>query len=226
MANREIAVRGIGKATVAPDLIVLDMSVTSTETDYGKTMNRAAELFEALRSAIVAAGYDNKALKTTNLSINTKYKSIRNNNEYNQIFIGYSCFHSTRLEFDIDMQKLGALLGAIAECKANPQLTVRFAVKDPDAVSEQLLASAVEDARRKAEVLAKSAGVALGEVKRIDYNWSEHVYYSNTSLGLGENAAGFAELSSVDMDIAPEDIKASDTAAVIWAIEAINATNE
>jgi uncharacterized protein YggE len=38
MSNREITVKGIGKTTAAPDLIVINMNLEVTESDYEKTM--------------------------------------------------------------------------------------------------------------------------------------------------------------------------------------------
>ena len=54
MNKRELAVKGIGKAAAAPDLIVLTMSLEVTEPDYEKTMRRGAEMIDALRAAIVS----------------------------------------------------------------------------------------------------------------------------------------------------------------------------
>jgi uncharacterized protein YggE len=41
MNDREIVVKGIGNATTAPDLIVLNMNLKVTEKDYEKTLRRS-----------------------------------------------------------------------------------------------------------------------------------------------------------------------------------------
>jgi len=66
---------------------------------------------------------------------------------WKQRFVGYSCTHGLKLEFNLDMRKLGATLGAIAGCDADTEFNVRFSNKDPNAVSEQLLENAVENAK-------------------------------------------------------------------------------
>jgi uncharacterized protein YggE len=86
-------------------------------------------------------------------------------------------------------------------------------------VSEKLLENAVENAKWKATVLAKAAGVKLGAIQRIDYNWSDIHLYSNTNYMLCESAAAYSADNTIDIDIEPEDIKVSDTATVVWAIE-------
>ena len=70
----------------------------------------------------------------------------------------------------------------------------------------------------KADILAKSAGVNLGEILRIDYSWSEHHFYSNTDMKVAEDMLYLSEAAPMAVDIEPEDINVSDTATVVWAI--------
>ena len=217
MNNREIIVKGIGKAAVAPDLIVLNMNLEVSDMDYDKTMRRSSDMLDKLRSAISSAGHDGKEMKTTSFNINTKYESYRENGGHKQRFAGYTCYHSLKLEFNLDIAVLGATLGAIAGCEAKPDFNIKFSIKDPSAVSEQLLESAIENAKWKATVLAKSAGVKLGEIQRIDYNWSELHLYSQTDYQF--NDMMLCEAAPLAMDIEPEEIKVNDTATIVWAIE-------
>jgi uncharacterized protein YggE len=219
MNNREITVKGIGKAAAEPDLIVLTMNLEVTEREYEQTMRRGAEMLDTLRAAIVQVGHDGKTLKTTDFNIKTKYESYRENKAWKQRFIGYSCSHGLKLEFDLDMPMLGVTLGAIAGCDADPNFNIRFSVKDPSAVSEQLLESAIENAKWKAAVLAKSAGVTLGAIQRIDYNWSELHLYSKTDMAMDDGVLCCAEAAPMNYEIEPEEINVSDTATVVWAIE-------
>jgi len=117
------------------------------------------------------------------------------------------------------MSKLGETLGAIASCEAVPNFNIKFSIKEPNVVSEQLLASAVENAKLKAEILAKSAGVTLGAIQRIDYNWSELHLFSDTDLDMDENIEYSPKIKSISIDIHPDEIKVSDTATIVWAIE-------
>jgi len=219
MSNREIVVKGIGKISAAPDFIVLTMTLEVVEPDYEKTMRRSGDLLEALRSAIASVGHDGKLLKTTSFKINTKYERYKKNDTWKQRFNGYACTQELRLEFDLDMSMLGMTLRAIAECDAEPIFNIQFSIKDQNVVSEQLLIDAVENAKWKASVLAKSAGAKLGAIQRIDYNWSELRLYSDTNINMLEAAPAYSARSSTIINIQPEDIKVRDTATVVWAIE-------
>jgi uncharacterized protein YggE len=219
--NREIVVKGIGKVSTSPDLLVIDLDLEVVEYEYDKAMFAASKHLGALRSAIVAAGHDKKSLKTTQFNVNTKYDQYRDKNDnWKQKFIGYSCTHGLRLEFDLDMNKLGVTLRAIADCAVMPKFSIKFSVKDPNAVSEKLLQSAIEKAKQKADVLSTAAGVKLGAIKRIDYNWSEYHLYSQTDYCLMEGSTVYAgSPKALAMDIEPEDIDVSDSVTVIWMME-------
>lgn len=214
MNNREIVIKGIGKASVAPDIIVLEMTIEVCDQSYEDTMLRGTGLVDSLRRAIISSGHDGKELKTSHFDVNTKYERYQNKDDvWRTRFDGYVCTHGLRLEFNLDMTKLGATLGAIAECNANPKFNIRFSIKDRNAVSEQLLVSAMENAKEKAIILTKAAGVKLGAIQRVDYNWGELHLYSNTNMGIASAPP------PMRMEVEPENITAEDTVTVVWSIE-------
>jgi len=211
--NREIVVKGIGKASVIPDMIILEMKLETINLQYDVTMKHAEELADTLRKAIISAGHNGKDLKTTDFNIKTKYENFKVNDLWKEKFIGYYCSHSLKLEFDLDMQKLECTINSIAKSNAKPRLSINFSIKDSTSVSELLLQNAIENAKSKAEILTKSAGVKLGEVKRIDYNWGELHMYSKTNYDLDEDA-----VLCQAIQIEPENINVNDTVTVVWEI--------
>ena len=218
MNSREIVVKGIGNAAAIPDIIKLSINIEVNNSDYEKVMSQSSEMLDNLKAAVMSAGHDAKDLKTIRFNIDAKYKKYREQTGQIQRLTGYTCYHYLELEFSLDMQLLGATLGAIADCRAKPRFSIRFSVKDPGIVTERLLENAVENAKRKAEILAKSASVTLGAIQRIDHSWSEHQFYSPTNYLLCENTIPkYAE--SMALDIVPEEIDLSDTVTVVWAIE-------
>lgn len=97
---------------------------------------------------------------------------------------------------------LGKTPGAIAESKATPEFSIRFSVKDPTVVKEQLLESAVRSAADKAKILAKAAGVNLGAITHIDYSWGELRLYSETNMDMCLREA--VAPKALNMEIEPE----------------------
>jgi uncharacterized protein YggE len=218
--TRTIVVKGIGKASVAPDLLVLALGMDVVDLDYGEMMRLATEEFEAIREALVGVGFQAKDLKTSRYSITTKYEGYHDdNNNWLQRFVGYECSHKLSVEFDLDIELLGKALVALADSPANPTLNIQFTIRDKDAVGDLLLDKAIKDATSKAGVLAKASQVTLGEIISIDYNWAEHHFYSETDMAVGGAVPRGMALRGASMDIEPEDIDVRDTVAVTWAIQ-------
>lgn len=217
--NRIITVKGIGKVSVKPDLIVITMNLESQQYEYDETMAMATKSVKALQDAIQSAGFDKKDLKTTSFNISTHYESYRDkNNDYKSKFDGYICQQGTCLEFDYDTAVMSKVLNAIAKAPINPRLNIKFSVKDKAAVSEELLVNATENAKQKAGILAKAAGVTLGNLISIDYNWGELHLYSQTSYDVMEDKC-MSMSESFAPEIEPDDIDVSDTVSFAWEIK-------
>lgn len=215
--ERTITVRGTGSVSVRPDLIVITLTIGSQEFEYDDTMQTAAESVEILQHAIESVGFDKNDLKTTSFNIKTHYENYRDkDNNYKSRFDGYICEQGLKLEFGFDNKVMSKILAAIARAPVNPQLNVAFSVKDQAAIGEALLISATENARQRAEILARASGVVLGPLLSIDYNWGELHLYSPTSYCLDENCMKVADISAPD--IQPDDIKVQDTVTFIWQI--------
>lgn len=54
-----------------------------------------------------------------------------------------------------------------------PEFRISYIVADPETVKNELIGKAVEDAMKKAEVLAKAARLTLGSIQTVDYSWGE-----------------------------------------------------
>ena len=215
--NRTITIKGTGKVSVKPDLIIITMHLESHDYVYEKTMKLAAESVNILQNAIEKAGFNKDNLKTTDFNIRTHYESYRDkDNNYKSRFDGYICEHGLKLEFDFDTEVLSNVLTAIGEAMVEPNLNIQFSVKDKDAVNEELLIRATENAKRKAEILTKASNIALGDLISIDYNWGDLYLYSNTSYNMEDRCMAFKASAP---DIEPDDIDVSDTVTFVWEIK-------
>ena len=95
-----------------------------------------------------------------------------------------------------------------------------FTVKNPARVSEELLISATENAKTKAEILCKASGNALGQLLNIDYNWGELNVFSRTSYDVEDCIQPLMAMSKCAApEIEPDDIEVTDTVAFTWEIQ-------
>ena len=218
---RTITVKGVGNVSAKPDYISISMTIESVENDYDKAMDGAARRIENLKAAAVSVGYEKEALKTISFNVETRYENVKDRQgSYKREFAGYACVYRLKLAFDFDSKQLAKVISAIANSGANPELSIAFTVKNPAKVSEELLESAAQNARAKAEILCKATGAELGQLISIDYNWGELNIVSRTSYEMEDCLMPLAAMDKCCApEIEPDDINVSDTAAFTWEIK-------
>lgn len=119
-----------------------------------------------------------------------------------------------RLSFPFTIEKLSAALDAVAKCSSEPEIHIRFTLKDISSAKDRMLENAAVNARHKAEVLYKASRAKLGSLLYIDYNWEEVGIYSPTSYERGELRMCASQAPSIN----PEDIEINDTVTFVWEL--------
>lgn len=220
---RTITVKGVGTISAKPDYVMLSMTLESRDKDYNKALDFTSQYIEELTQALIAVGYAKEDLKTTNFNAHINYNNEKDEHgNWKNVFDAYIVTHNLKLEFDFDMERLSTTLSAISGCESHPQISLAFTVKEPNAIKEELLRHAADNARQKAEILCAASGVKLGTLLNIDYNWKDVHVYSNTRYMLAEKSRGVAVPAMLAnkraIDIEPEDIELNDSATFVWEI--------
>ncbi len=214
---RTIHIKGIGNASAIPDYVVITLELKAHHMEYAHAMRVGAQQVEMLREAVKDAGFSAEDLKTTNFNVDTEYENEEYKEDgrtrYHRVFMGYDCRHSLKLSFDFDNERLEEAMTAIGDCLSKPEVSIAFTLKDKQALRDQILESAAQDARRKAEILCKASGVTLGDLLRIEYSWDEaHIsHYYDMKIQC-------CEASPANYDFHPDDIEAGDTVDFYWEI--------
>ena len=218
---RTITVKGTGNVSARPDYIILSLNIEVLSETYDRAMSEAAERIERLQGAAVRVGYRKEDLKTTSFDVQTRYENVKDRQgNYKREFAGYACSYRLKLAFDFDSKQLAKVISAIADCGAQPELSIAFTVKNPARVSEELLINATENARAKAEILCKASGSTLGQLLNIDYNWGELNVFSRTSYDVEDCIQPLMAMSKCAApEIEPVDIDVTDTVAFTWEIQ-------
>lgn len=217
--DRIITVKGIGTASVKPDFISITLNIVSKDMEYTKSVENANKRIELLQEAVVSSGFSKEDLKTLSFDVHTHYDGETDEKgRYRHVFAGYECRYTLKLSFDMDAKKLAETLTAISAGGANAEFSIKFTVKNPERINAELLRSATENARQKAEVLCAASGVKLGTLIKIDYDWTDVNVYSASVYNNDMRAErGIAAACAVP-EFEPEDIRSSDSASFIWEI--------
>lgn len=207
--NKTITVKGVGTASVKPDYITIRVEIISIDKDYSKAVNSANKRIVMLQNALSKAGYAKEDLKTMSFRVGTSYE----NKGKTAI---YRCIYDLKLSFDLDTNRLAETINVIADSDSDAQFRIMFTVKNPEKVNEQLLKSAAENARQKAEVLCAAAGVKLGELIEVNYNWGEVSVVSASSYSMNRDMV--RGISTPAPEFEPDDIRTEDSATFVWEI--------
>ena len=217
---RTITVKGTGSVSARPDYIILSLNIEALSETYDRAMTDASERIKKLQDATVYVGYEKSDLKTTSFNVQTRYENVKDRQgNYKREFAGYACSYRLKLAFDFDSKQLAKVISSIANCGAQPEISIAFTVKNPERISEKLLINATENAKTKAEILCKASGSTLGQLLNIDYNWGELNVYSRTSYDVEDCIQPLMAMSKCAApEIEPDDIDVSDTVAFTWEI--------
>lgn len=217
--ERNIRVSGKGKLSVRPDTICLAIEAEGVFPDYEKTIKESADQTKVLRESLEKSGLSGKELKTKHFSIQSEYESYRDkNDDYKRRFIGYKFEHHTEIKFPNDNEQLGRTLYELSHCPVEVEFSICYTVSNPEDVRNELLRKAVKDSKVKAEILAESAGVNLGEIKRIDYSWGELQIVSHPIDKFMAEPMLLEPRASYDIDIEANNIDVDDTVTIEWEL--------
>jgi uncharacterized protein YggE len=160
-----VVVTGEGSVSVAPDVVKIRSGVTTR----GKTVREATETnsktMAAILTALTESGIPQKDVRTAQLSIQPVYASQDSGKE--QKLVGYNVVNHVSAKIK-HIDKLGDVLDRLIAAGATDVWNVEFLVSDPDKALDQAREAAIANARRKAEVYARAAGVTLGRVVAIE----------------------------------------------------------
>jgi uncharacterized protein len=153
-----ITVSGEATVSVAPDQAQIEAGVASE----AKTAREASEANNAAMSkvllALKGAGIAEKDYQTSRLSLQPQYAPNRSGPSP---VVGYRA--SNRVTVRVrDVARLASVIDVLVSAGANDIGGINFMVSNASKLLDEARERAVADARRKAEIYARAAGVTLG----------------------------------------------------------------
>jgi uncharacterized protein YggE len=153
-----ISVIGAAQLSVPPDLAQIDGGVTTE----AKTAREASETNNAAMGkvllALKGAGIDEKDFQTSRLSLQPQYAPNRSGPN---AVVGYQASNRVTVKLR-DVTRVASVIDTLVAAGANNIGGINFMVSAASKLLDDAREQAIADARRKAEIYAKAAGVALG----------------------------------------------------------------
>ena len=147
---------------VESDLAVVTVGVREASTDVLVAQSTVNEKIAAIKQSLLDAGAKESEINTDSINIYANYDYSDNT----EVIVGYTANNTLSVR-TTDIDNVGALIDAAFAAGANTLDNVQFTVQDDSEAREQALTKAVEDARRKAEVLAAAAGLQIASIESI-----------------------------------------------------------
>ena len=158
----KLSVSGNGTVLVESDLAIVTVGVREASADVLVAQATVNEKIAAIKQALLDAGVQETEINTDSINIYANYDYSDNT----EVIVGYTANNSLSVR-TTDIDNVGALIDAAFAAGANTLDNVQFTVQDDSEAREQALTKAVEDARRKADVLAAAAGMQVTAIEGI-----------------------------------------------------------
>jgi hypothetical protein len=166
---RAVRVGGEGRVSVRPDVGILHVGVEATGKALAPVVADASGRMRRVLDALTELGVAEKDVQTTrhDVQVERPWENGRPGG-----ITGYTVSDEVRVTVR-DLAKLPAVLDRVVAVGSNALRGLSFERDDPSPERREALARAVADARAKAEVMARAAGVVLGEVVAVEEGGGE-----------------------------------------------------
>ena len=153
-----IVVQGTGTVEVVPDVADIVIGVRNEAQSPAEAIDGTAEAMKRVVDDAKRAGIESRDIQTSvlNLGQSRDDKNV----------LKFVAVNTVRIRLR-DMSRLGSVARSLVGSGANEMRNIRFSTANPGPHLDRARRQAVEDARRRAEVLVKAADRRLGEIVEI-----------------------------------------------------------
>jgi uncharacterized protein YggE len=154
-----ISVTGEARISVAPDMARIDAGVISEARTAREASDANNAAMGKVLLALKGAGIDEKDYQTSRLSLQPQNSPSRPG--VPPTIVGYRA--SNRVTINLhEVGKLANVIDTLVGAGANDIAGINFVVSQTSKLLDEAREQAIVDARRKAEIYARAAGVTLG----------------------------------------------------------------
>lgn len=161
-----IAVSGMAEQEVAPDMAYIDVGINVRADDAETARTQEAQIASQISRALLGLAITDNDLQNTSYYLYQEYKVDRNGVRTADKYVLDSSIKVTVKDLD----KLSQVIDNVVEAGATNISNITYALSTQNIIQRQLLATAVENARDKAAVVANAGSRTLGNMLSADIN--------------------------------------------------------
>lgn len=154
-----LVVTGEGRVDVAPDSATITLGATARAPQAAAAFQQVTAILNRVLSALLAAGIPREQIQTSMINVQPAFEDGKP--------AGFEATATVRVTLR-DLSAVGRTIDAAVAAGANNVTGISFELQNPAVAEAAALQRAVQDAQRQAMVLARSLGVTLGPVTRVE----------------------------------------------------------
>lgn len=207
-ATPSITVAGSGRVQATPDLAHVAAGVVTEAAQAAEAVRANSAATQKVLAALDAAGIERKFVQTSRFDVSPVYADSGSARPGRMPAItGYRAANQVSVEVR-GVDRVGAVIDALVTAGANELGGVSFGIAEPAPLLDEARRQAIVDARRRAEVYAKQAGVGLGRVLRIE----------EAGGGPGPGPVAYRMEAAAAPPIAPGQVDLEANVSVTWSL--------
>ena len=207
-APRTITVNGQGAVRVKPDVAYITVGV-QTDAELAKDAQAEnSQLMNAVIEAIKAMDVADTDIQTSGYFMFPQYNYGEGRT---QRIVGYTVSNNVNIVCK-DIDKAGDLLNAAINAGANMTNNIQFGIADPAPYYEEALMAALDNAKLKANIIAKAMDINVGIPSAVTEQYS---HYAPVAFGGGMKAEMEMAMAAGDGGMALQTGEIEVTAALL-----------
>lgn len=225
----DIIVEGIGKKYYTPDEVEINLEFYTKAGSYDGALEQGTRDVEIFINHVLGKmNFDKEIMKTRSFRVyeETRYDYDRKMT----IHLGFAYTQQATLKFDYSMSVIAEFMDRVSKLENAPKYYLTFNVKDMKQCKGEALAEAYNNAKEKAEAIAKTAGKELKECVKTDFRPFEERVVSRSSLNSNDmymedmavEGASYkmskrtGVQDTIQTIFTPEDVEISETLYCLW----------
>lgn len=196
--EERISVLGTGKVVMSPRVARFTAGVTITSGSVSEAMNQEKQITKNIISSLKDSGVADKDIRTTNFSVWPQTSDYYEENIRKTKITGYSVSNNVEVKVR-EIERVSDILGKVIATGANNVYGLSFGADEPEEQEKEARDKAVEEARQKAEGLARAASRRLGKIVSISEGNIPYTFNYSAADGRGGGGGPAVETGSLEV---------------------------
>ena len=212
-----LTISGSSTTEVTPDITVINISINALDKDYATAMDMLQDKANSIKSFLAKNDIEKEQIKAETFNIDKSFSYA----DRKKTFIGYEATLRIKLEFLNNNDHANKIINTIGESNTDADVNVGFRLSQEltDKTNNKLIETAILDAKKKANIIAKTTEKTLGEIIKINYGVQDNFVPMSrmTTNCFAEDIA--TEVGKSSLSITPQPEHRSTDIIIYWSLQ-------